>query len=501
MYNETLIAAVDLGSNSFRLEIARHENGHIKRVAYLKEMVRQGGGLDTDRNLTPQAMQSGWDCLSRFAERLSGFKPSQVRAVATQTLREARNRDVFLKRGGEILGFPIEVIAGTEEARLIYQGVSNLLPHDQERRLVLDVGGRSTELVLGTGLVASKTASFRLGCVAWSMKYFPSGQLNAAAFAQASVAAQAILDEALDSYPKDRWSKAYGASGTVGAVAEVLALAGFSGTEISLEGVKWLIKAMVRAGHLDNLQLDGLKDERRTVIAGGVSILHALMTMLQIDTLEVAQGALRHGVLYEMVTRDDETADMRDLSVELLAQRFAVDTAQGQRVRQCAIHLLKAMFNGSAKDDSACQRSCQKVGWAAQLHEVGTAISHSDYHKHGAYILDNADMVGFSMTQLHRMGLLILGQRGKLKKIEMELEDGDLAKMLLALRISVILCHARKNPKVVPLRIHCHDPKRQVRLTASTQWCAQFPQSAHLLQQEVVAWQRAPWTFEFVTTE
>jgi exopolyphosphatase/guanosine-5'-triphosphate,3'-diphosphate pyrophosphatase len=176
MKHGTLLAAIDLGSNSFRLEIGRYEHGQIQRVAYLKETVRQGSGLDADRNLTPEAMQRGWDCLARFAERLSGFKKTQVRAVATQTLREAKNREEFLKHGCEILGFPIEVIAGTEEARLIYQGVAHLLPSDNERRLVIDIGGRSTELVLGQGLSASETASFRVGSVTSSMKYFADGE-------------------------------------------------------------------------------------------------------------------------------------------------------------------------------------------------------------------------------------------------------------------------------------------------------------------------------------
>jgi len=500
MKHGTLLAAIDLGSNSFRLEIGRYDHGQIQRVAYLKDTVRQGNGLDEDRNLTPEAMQRGWECLARFAERLSGFKNSQVRAVATQTLREAKNREVFLKRGCEILGFPIEVIAGTEEARLIYQGVAHLLPSDPERRLVIDIGGRSTELVLGQGLDATETASFRVGSVTWSMKYFPTGDFTEQAFYRAEIAAQAVLEEALTVYPRSQWQKAYGASGTVGAVAEILALSGFPEDEISLDGLNWLVKCLVRSGNANKVQLEGLKDDRRAVIGGGVSILRALMTLLHIDTLHVAQGALRHGVLFEMVEREDHNTDTRDLSVQRLATKFAVDTQQGQRVGHVAVNLLQRMQPQTASNDTTeMARMCRKLSWAAQLHEVGIAISHSDYHKHGAYILDNADLVGFSMPELHRLSLLVLGQRGKLKKLEAELEENEFAKLLMALRLSLILCHARKDPEYQALTVQCDEHKQRITLTAPASWADDYPQSAHLLKLESTSWQKAPWAFEFVT--
>ena len=501
MKNGTLLAAIDLGSNSFRLEIGRYDHGQIQRVAYLKETVRQGSGLDAERNLTPDAMERGWECLARFAERLSGFKKTQVRAVATQTLREAKNREDFLKRGCEILGFPIEVIAGTEEARLIYQGVAHLLPTDNERRLVIDIGGRSTELVLGQGLNASETASFRVGSVTWSMKYFPDGVFTEQTFYRADIAAQAVLEEAVSTYPRSQWNKAYGASGTVGAVAEILELAGFPHGEISLDGLDWLVKCLVRAGSAGKVQLEGLRDDRRAVIGGGVSILRALMTILQVDNLYVAQGALRHGVLYEMVEREDHDTDMRDLSVQRLALKFAVDAQQGQRVNQVAQHLLHDMYVDQQIEASQIDRLRRKLNWAAQLHEVGVAISHSDYHKHGAYILDNADLVGFSMFELHRLSLLVLGQRGKLKKLESELEENEFAKMLMALRLSLILCHARKDPDHQSLHLTCDEVKQRITLTAPDSWVMDYPQSTHLLKLEMTAWQKAPWLFEFVTNK
>ena len=500
MKHGTLLAAIDLGSNSFRLEIGRYDHGQIQRVAYLKETVRQGNGLDENRNLTDEAMQRGWDCLARFAERLAGFKKSQVRAVATQTLREAKNRETFLKRGCEILGFPIEVIAGTEEARLIYQGVSHMLPSSNERRLVIDIGGRSTELVLGQGLDATETASFRVGSVAWSMKYFSTGEFTQQAFDKAEIAAQAVLEEALSTYPRHQWHKAYGASGTVGAVGDILALAGFPEGEISLDGLDWLVKCLVRAGQANKVQLEGLKDDRRAVIGGGVSVLRALMTLLQVSTLYVAQGALRHGVLFDMVEREDHDTDTRDVSVQRLAVKFAADTAQGLRVGRVAIHLLQQMhIKPKDNDAETLDRQYRKLSWAAQLHEVGVAISHSDYHKHGAYILDNTDLLGFGMPELHHLGLLVLGQRGKLKKLENELKEDEFAKMLMALRVSLILCHARKDPDHLTLRLNCDEHKRRITLSAPFSWAQEFPQSVHLLKQEIASWAKAPWAFEFVT--
>jgi exopolyphosphatase/guanosine-5'-triphosphate,3'-diphosphate pyrophosphatase len=266
-----------------------------------------------------------------------------------------------------------------------------------------------------------------------------------------------------------------------------------------MDGLDWLMKCLIRSGNASRVQLEGLKDDRRAVIGGGVSILRALMTLLKIDTLHVAQGALRHGVLFEMVEREDHNTDTRDLSVQRLALKFAVDMQQARRVGDVALHWLHAMHPQLTADDAHLVRLRRKLNWAAQLHEVGVAISHSDYHKHGAYILDNADLVGFSMPELHRLGLLVLGQRGKLKKLEIELEENDFAKMLMALRLSLILCHARKEPEHHALALRCDAHKQRITLAANAAWVHAFPQSAHLLKLETASWQKAPWSFDFVT--
>ena len=489
MQNGTLLAAVDLGSNSYRLEIGRHDHGQVQRVEYLKETVRQGAGLDESRNLTPESMQRGLDCLARFGERLAKFRRNQVRAVATQTLREARNRDDFLARAHRVLGFPIDVISGREEARLIYQGVAHLLPQSDERRLVVDIGGRSTELILGHQYEAEVTDSYRVGSVAWSMRYFPDGVFTEDAFSRAEVAAQAILDEAAGRYGPAEWSLAYGSSGTINAIGEILDAAG-QGPRITHQGLDWLMDQLLAAGTADRVRLAGLKDDRRPVIGGGLSVLLAVFHLLDIESMAPAAGALRHGVLYDLLDRDQREGDVRSATVQRLATRFGVDLAQARRVGEVAASLLRQLC-GASEDADTLARHERKLRWAAMLHEIGSLVSHSDYHKHGAYILDNADAAGFAQPELHRLGLLVLGHRGKLRKLEAELADADFVHQLLCLRLAVILCHARRDPDLDGLVL---DARRGgFRLAVRPDWARDFPQSAHLLREECVAWQKTTW--------
>jgi exopolyphosphatase/guanosine-5'-triphosphate,3'-diphosphate pyrophosphatase len=492
MQTKNLFAAIDLGSNSYRLEIGRLENGHLRRVEYIKETVRQGNGLDADRNLTEEAMQRGWACLARFGERIAGFRPANVRAVATQTLREARNRDVFLAQARKILGFPIEVIAGREEARLIYLGVSHLLPHSEERRLVVDIGGRSTELILGQGHTPQTLESYRVGSVAWSMKYFPQGQWTAAAFKTAEIAAKAILDEALMHYPRSSWDQAYGSSGTIGAVADALQSNGWPEGIITPEALDWLEEKLIKAQRPENLRLEGIKDDRRPVLGGGLAVLRAVFDLLQIEDMRPAQGALRHGALFDLIDRENPTTDVRTRMIEWLARHFSADAAQGERVARTAMRLFEQAMSGPATQDEK-ERSLRKLQWAAQVHEIGMHISHSDYHKHGAYILENTDLQGFTVNELHRLGLLVLGHRGKLRKLEDPIDDPVFAQQLLALRLAVILCHARREPDLQGIHLQKDPQVPTYRLILPSGWEQQYPQSAHLLREECIAWQKAPW--------
>jgi len=495
MQNGTLLAALDLGSNSFRLEIGRLDRGHIHRTEYLKETVRQGNGLDEARNLTHEAMQRGWDCLARFGERLAGFERRHVRAVATQTLREARNRDEFLAHAHTVLGFPIDVIPGREEARLIYQGVARLLPQSDERRLVLDIGGRSTEMILGEGFEARTMESFRVGSVAWSMKYFPGGQFTQDAFRIAEIAAKAVLDEALNVYRRDAWDVAYGASGTVGAVADILGAAGWAPGLIDRRGLDWLSEQLLKAQSVDRLRLEGMKDDRKLVIGGGISVLRAVFDLLGVEQMQAANGALRHGVLYDLVEREQDQTDLRSASVQRLAVNFNAELEQVRRVGDLASRLFAQMQQQAGVAAAEIARSQRKLCWAAQLHEIGCHISHSEYHKHGAYIIDHADAPGFALAELHRLSQLVLGHRGKLRKLEVDFGDALFMQQLLALRLAVILCHARRDPDVQGLQLtrSAAHPSNFL-LQCRTGWADAFPQSAHLLREEVLAWQKTPWS-------
>ncbi|MFM7330983.1 MAG: exopolyphosphatase [Brachymonas sp.] len=488
-----LLAAVDLGSNSFRMEVGRLEHGNIVRVDYLKETVRQGAGLDDLRNLGHDAMQRGWATLARFGERLTGFEPHQVRAVATQTLREARNRDAFLKKAEQQLGFPIEVISGREEARLIYQGVAHALGGQQARRMVMDIGGRSTELIVGQGLQPQQMESYRVGSVAWADKYFAQGLLNAQTFDTAIVAAKAVLDEAAALFQLGD-DPVYGSAGTIGAVGDILHAAGGPEDAVDTKGLLWLRSQLELAGSASALVMPGLKEDRKPVLGSGLSILIALFELLEIKQLRAVDAGLRHGVMYDMLDREGVAHDVREQSVQRLARRFDVDALQAQRVGQVARGFYEQLVSSVLDAPDQRERHRRKLGWAAQLHEVGAIVSHSDCHKHSAYIIDHADVLGFSNNELHRLSLLVLGHKGKLRKLEADFTDVRFVQQLMCLRLAVLLCHARVQPQVKSLRLQCDPKSLSFQLNYAADWARRFPQSAHLLEQEVQSWLKTTWS-------
>jgi exopolyphosphatase / guanosine-5'-triphosphate,3'-diphosphate pyrophosphatase len=494
------LAAVDLGSNSFRLEIGRIDHGQYVRTEYLKETVRQGSGMDESRNLSDRAVQKGLDCLARFGERLAGFKTTEVRAVATQTLREARNRDAFLSRANQVLGFPIDVISGREEARLIYQGVAVQLPQSEERRLVIDIGGRSTELILGQGSIPRQMESYRVGSVAWSSRYFPEGDFTSKAFQAAEIAAKAVMDEALGMYPRDGWDFAYGSAGTVGAVGDVLTEAGWPADAVTQAGLDWMLDKLLQTRHSRSLKITGLKEDRYAIIGGGLSILRALFDLLQIQELKVASGGLRHGLISELMGDASERSYLPSLSIDSMALRFGVDNAQAQRVSHVATRFLDQLLESSNSMAFNLREVCRrKLAWAARLHEIGTLVSHADHHKHGAYIIDNSDAIGLAASELHRLSQLVLGHRGKLRKLDVNFDDESFILQLMALRIAVILCHARRDPDIDNMKLALSPSRSQeVCLTCGSAWASTYPQSAHLLNEEVLAWQKTRWSLNLM---
>lgn len=495
--DKALLAAIDLGSNSFRLEIGRLDGGQIQRVEYIKEPVRQGGALDENRNLTPEAMERGLRCLARFAERLQGFDASHVRAVATQTLREANNRDVFLKLAKKTLGFEVEVISGVEEARLIYQGVNRFLPQSDEKRLVIDIGGRSTEFILGQGFKSHHTASLHVGSVAWSMKHFAAGDFTEKAFARAEIAAESIFETLGANYSSKHWDVAYGASGTIGAVADVLAQHGLPQDIITKEGLHWLREELLRARNVEKLRLNGLREDRKPVIGGGLSVLIAAFEFLQIDTLKVAKGALRHGLLYDMLAREDEILDLRNASLRRLARKFDVDQGHANTVADVSVKLFEKITANITFAPGEQQAHTRKLRWAAQLHEIGSMISPVDANIHGAYILEHTEPQGFAQSELHCLSLLILGYRGKIKRLEADLSNRIFVMQLLCLRLAVILCHARKKPNLRGLQLAADE--NTATLTVPAHWPEKYPQSYYLLDEECLAWQKTEWRITLLT--
>lgn len=496
--DKSLLAAIDLGSNSFRLEIGRLDGGQIQRVEYIKEPVRQGGDLDENRNLTPEAIDRGLRCLARFAERLQGFDASHVRAVATQTLREANNREVFLKLAKKTLGFDVEVISGVEEARLIYQGVNRFLPQSDEKRLVVDIGGRSTEFILGQGFTSQHMASMHVGSVAWSMKHFATGEFTEKAFSRAEIAAVSIFETLGEQFSNKHWDVAYGASGTIGAVADILLQYGRPQDLVTKEGLLWLREELLRARTPDKLRLNGLREDRKPVIGSGLAVLIAVFEFLQIDALNVAKGALRHGLLYDMLAREDDMLDLRNASLRRLARKFDVDQNHANTVAEIAVKLFEKVSADITFAPGEQQLHARKLGWAAQLHEIGSMISPVDAHIHGAYILEHTEPQGFAQSELHCLSLLILGQRGKIKRLEADLSNRVFAMQLLCLRLAVIFCHARKKPNLRGIQLQSDSGSITLSLPAS--WPQKFPQSYYLLDEESLAWQKAGWQFKLASS-
>jgi exopolyphosphatase/guanosine-5'-triphosphate,3'-diphosphate pyrophosphatase len=480
------LACIDMGSNSFRLEIGQVTAGRYKRSLYLKDTVRLGAGLDADGMLTGEAVDRGLSSLRRFATSLTEWPSARIRAVATQTLREARNRNDFLLLAEAALGFPIEVISGREEARLIFAGVAHLQPSDTPR-LVIDIGGRSTELILGQGRTPLEAESFQVGSVSLSMRYFADGLFSAEAFRAAQIAAGATFEEALTQFSAQRWQEALGSSGTAGAVSDVLQANGLTDGRITPEALRWLILRCIDAGSAERLELAGLKPDRKAVLAGGVCILYTLLMNFGIAELLPAKGALRQGVIVDLHDRlhaasHPSSHDPRDEAVQALQQRFSVDALQAQRVSSMA----QALFRQAQPQADVTELT--ELRWAAELHEMGLMVSHHDHHRHSAYLMAHVDAVGFSQSQQRRLAELVLGQRGGLRKVEASLRRELTAWQLLCLRLAIIKCHARLPVDDNAWRLSQHNGHAVLHFNPS--WAQAHPATIYLLQEEAESWAR-----------
>lgn len=493
-----LLAAVDMGSNSFRLMIGRVEDAasgsQIYQVDAMREAVRLAAGLNGEKYLDQPAQQRGLDALGRFGERLRNFHPDRVRAVATNTLRVARNAQEFLAEAEVALGFPIEVVAGREEARLIYLGASHDAPACNGNRLVVDIGGGSTEFIIGQGYEPKLMESLYIGCVSHSRLFFPSGNVDDYAMKQAELAARREIQILAEPYRSAGWSQAVGSSGTARALAELIELNGFNDRHqhgITREGLERLKRALIKAENTQRAKLEGLKSDRIPVLPGGLSIMLGVFSELGLEHMDVTDGALRLGVLYDLLGRSHH-ADTRMVTVEQFMRRYAVDRGQAERVRRVAVTLLSQFpqpMHEQREDNLAL------LGWAANLHEIGLSISHSGYHKHSAYIASYADMPGFSKTDQMRLAALLLGHAGKLGKLSGNTKFLDW-RMLFSLRLAFLLCRRRADEALPPIRVSELGNGFSVALPQA--WVQQHPLTEFNLMQEAGEWSKVGKSYKVV---
>ncbi|HUO43488.1 MAG TPA: exopolyphosphatase [Burkholderiales bacterium] len=475
------LAAVDLGSNSFHLQVARVVGDQIYPLDALREPVRLGGGLTRDKRLDESSQQRALDCLKRFGERLRGFDPHAVRAVGTNTLRVAKNAAAFLKQARGALGFPIEVVAGREEARLIYLGVSHGLPASQDKRLVIDIGGGSTELIIGRGHKPLRLASLYMGCVSYSLKYFPDGKITKGGMKQAELAARGELQPVALKFTRGNWQQALASSGTARALTEILRLNGYVENSITRDGLEKLRAAMLKAGTTDKLDFEGIRNDRAPVLPGGLAIMSAVLAELDIETLEVAAGAMRQGILYDLLGRVQQH-DMRDVTVAQFMRRYHVDSRQARRVGALALEIYRGLANGAANDEAAPHY----LAWAARLHEIGISVAYSGYHKHSAYIIQNADMPGFSTMEQARLASLVLAHRRSLKKVFTAGVENTDWRQVFALRLAVLI-HRSRTDLDLP-RIEARSGNRSLELAIDRSWLEKNPLTATALQEEIAEW-------------
>lgn len=473
------LAAVDLGSNSFRLLIAKEEGGQIVPISTHREGVRLAGGLDGDNMLSEEKIAEACEALGRFRERLASIPPDRVRAVATSTYRVAKNGEALLRRSEHALGLPIDIISGPEEARLIYLGCAHTLPWSEQERLIVDIGGGSTEFIVGRRYDPELTESFPLGAVTLSQHFFPGATVTAGAFRKAEVFVRSRL-EVLQKRYKQGWELAYGSSGTIRAIYEIITENSF-GNAITVDAMLKLKGALIDAGQMDRIELVALKPSRAPVLPGGLAILLSLMQELNVAKIEPSEGALRLGVVYDMLHRSEAPAseDPRTITVSRMQKRYGVDADQARRVEALAQSFWHSVDAGAADSHDAL------LSWAAAVHEIGMAIAHEDYHKHSAYVMEHSDIYGFSEQERAALALLVLGHTGSLKKLDRDALPHKLLTRLVCLRLAALFCHGRVDETP---RASLAAKGDAFALAVDAAWLAERPLTAFLLEEETGRW-------------
>lgn len=478
-----VLAAVDLGSNSFHLVVARYTHGQLTIIDRLREVVRLGAGVDESGRLDRDIAARALGCLERFGQRLRDMHARDVRVVGTNALRRARRKQAFLERAREALGHPIEIISGIEEARLIYGGVAQTSPADPGRRLVFDIGGGSTELIVGDGLQPIELASLEVGCVNMSERWFPGGRLSPKRMKRARLAVQLELEPVRSRFRRLGWQHVLGSAGSVRAVGECVRELDPSATTITAEGVEAVLAAMAKVGHVEDIGLDAIDEDRRDVFAGGVAILAEIFDALALDEMRVADGALREGLLYDMVGRLTNE-DARERTVRAMQQRYHVDVAQAARVEATAVEFLGQVETDWQLDEPLAEPILR---WGARLHEIGLDVAHSGYQRHGAYLLENADMFGFPRDEQWLLARLVGAHRRRpategLERLVPPWDRRAIA-LIVLLRLAVLLHRGRSDAALPSITLEARGRTLTVRFPA--RWLAAHALTAADLRNEI----------------
>lgn len=492
---EEAIAAIDLGSNSFHLIVVKVNDGHLQIIDRLRETVRLGEGLTDDKQLDPLVCERAIACLERFSQRLRPLPRRNIRAVGTNTMRQIHPDDTFHRRAERALRYPIEIIAGREEARLVYLGVAHGLAASEQTRLVVDIGGGSTELIVGQGFTPLLRESLFMGCVSVSRRFFPDGNITVEAMREAELACAVQIRPVRNQFKQAGWAEAIGSSGTIKAIHNVVIEQGWSEADITRDALERLALNLIEAGSLAKLSLKGLSEERRPVITGGVAVLLAVFRQLGIERMQISDEALREGIVYDMIGRSHHE-DARDRTVKSLIGRYNIDETQGARVESTAMALFEQVIKPWQMEDP---RYAAMLCWAAKLHEIGLTVSHSQFHKHGAYLVENSDLSGFSRQEQQVLAALIRGHRRKFpSEIFDELpSDVNLCtkQLCILLRLAVLMHRARS--AVVKPKAMLEVTENRLSLVFPDSWIQHHPLTRTELAQEACYLESAGFLLRF----
>lgn len=495
--DNTLYAAIDLGSNSFHMIIAREVHGQMQVVDKHKEMVRLRAGLDEEGKLTEKAFAQAIECLQRFGQLINNIPTQNVRAVGTNTLRNAKNSREFLKEARKALGHSIQIIAGQEEARLIYLGVAHGLPNNDEQRLVMDIGGGSTEYIIGKHFDHHHLTSTEMGCVSVTQSYFPHDIVNSINMQQAISACRQTLRPHRVKLKQLGWDIVFGASGTIKSIGQILEQNGWWNNGITLGGLYQLRDALILAGKAEALQLEGLKDDRRPVLSGGLAVLIATFEELGIKQMQVSANALREGLIFDTLGRLF-SEDVREISVNAMQQWMRVDVQQANHVAQTALALYKQAHNSWQLRNSEYDYR-KLLTWAAKLHECGIAISYKRYRHHSAYLIAQAEMAGFDQQEKQMLSIMLLNHRGKFIAEAYDLIDTERDKLLyltVLLRLAVRIHRGRDFEEIEPT-LYIED-NNQIHLEFEDNWLEQHPLTRLDLEVEAKRLEAAGFKLTFV---